>query len=844
MKRKKSSVSGSFTFQLNEIREKFEEEVREIQVLLKFFISTSKELHQFYTNLNKSITVLNNSLKTPWGYIVRQLLNEYTETNSKLESFNSSLVDGIIKPLENFKSSYESRGRRLIDKYQKLCKDIKSKRKEVEKVKQTYYKDNEHVMGLKEVSKEREKKLEEYKKNYKQRYIDFNQSIEKYKGKYKRLCKEWNENNKDKASSIKYSFHSFNNFLDNLSRNALSKDCKEVLDRLNDNMFTACFNKIPKLFDRITVEYPEYVFKSNIIQEKELAEVFPNGIKGEDLKSAQEKLNDILSDKPITKEEGTKLFTIAKTKEGIHMLCKELSKVTNRIPLKNKTSLYIISNLSSIILDQLEIANLPEISYLSVLLKIGKFILKSNNTEKKYLREDLINHSIWKHKDVWNRLIEYKTARNSNGSTSSSDSGTHSKPTNKPKKSRFSYFEFEDIIGEMGFYCVNRKIARELVIEYAQNYDISCEKVLQLLIGYESMQRFPHIQITRFKYLQKILRRKERRLDKMKMSIMKAISLGLVSTKDCYMILLVSKTWNKEFKKPILKYLLKACNFNLWRHLLYDERIVSQYKEQNKENDYNYIINMDVKRSFRDYSEEFRNSLENVLNAYASYNKDVNYCQGMNCIAGFLLTLCNDESHTFSLFSTLISKYNLSSLFKEGVPLLKSYFFQLNRLIAIYLPRLHAHFSEEKVRVEYFTLPWLLTIFTFTMQNVKEHKTPPLLLCVFNDFLMSGVSAIFKCALFLLDRFGEDLLMLNCENLMKFFNEEEFHSYFAKPKTEQEYKAKYKKYNISFELLEWLDTEYNELLKISQQVNDVSVERLFKHYIEFEGKYMEICIEY
>lgn len=46
------------------------------------------------------------------------------------------------------------------------------------------------------------------------------------------------------------------------------------------------------------------------------------------------------------------------------------------------------------------------------------------------------------------------------------------------------------------------------------------------------------------------------------------------------------------------------------------------------------IISMDVVRSYKNNPNMNSTALQNILNAYAIYNLEVGYCQGMNYIAG------------------------------------------------------------------------------------------------------------------------------------------------------------------------------------------------------------------
>lgn len=64
----------------------------------------------------------------------------------------------------------------------------------------------------------------------------------------------------------------------------------------------------------------------------------------------------------------------------------------------------------------------------------------------------------------------------------------------------------------------------------------------------------------------------------------------------------------------------------------------------------------------------------------------------------------------------VISRYSMQELFNTALPMLKLNFYQLDRLIAIILPDLHAHFKDEAINSSYFSAPYFITLFTSTLQ--------------------------------------------------------------------------------------------------------------------------------
>ena len=85
--------------------------------------------------------------------------------------------------------------------------------------------------------------------------------------------------------------------------------------------------------------------------------------------------------------------------------------------------------------------------------------------------------------------------------------------------------------------------------------------------------------------------------------------------------------------------------------------------------------------------------MRRVLYTYAVVNPALDYCQGMNFIAGFLYLFLQDEALSFAVLREVINQFDLSTLFNTELPMLKLNFYRLDRLISILLPDLHGHFK-------------------------------------------------------------------------------------------------------------------------------------------------------
>ncbi len=178
------------------------------------------------------------------------------------------------------------------------------------------------------------------------------------------------------------------------------------------------------------------------------------------------------------------------------------------------------------------------------------------------------------------------------------------------------------------------------------------------------------------------------------------------------------------------------------------------------------LIIADVHRSFAGNKAISHSAMQNVLRAYAQANRKVEYCQGMNFIVGFIYLIMQDEARTFKFFSRLIEEYKMGELFTQDVPLLKRYFYQIDRLFYIHCPELSESFRSEGVSASYFTSAWFMTLFTHSLQYSKEGSPSPVLLAIWDAFLLHGWKALFKVGLYIIKELRTNLLDAKFDDLM------------------------------------------------------------------------------
>ena len=71
-------------------------------------------------------------------------------------------------------------------------------------------------------------------------------------------------------------------------------------------------------------------------------------------------------------------------------------------------------------------------------------------------------------------------------------------------------------------------------------------------------------------------------------------------------------------------------------------------------------IDVDVNRSFNSLPKVQAKNLNKILKTYAIVNPSLDYCQGMNFIAGFLYLVFEDEALAFAVMREIIQKFKMS----------------------------------------------------------------------------------------------------------------------------------------------------------------------------------------
>ncbi len=165
-------------------------------------------------------------------------------------------------------------------------------------------------------------------------------------------------------------------------------------------------------------------------------------------------------------------------------------------------------------------------------------------------------------------------------------------------------------------------------------------------------------------------------------------------------------------------------------------------------------------------------SLRSILRAYARYQPEVGYCQGMSPVAAVFLMNANNEEDAFLMFSQFMEHYQYKKVFAEGFPKMRQWLTELRPLIYHYMPKLWERLERENVPLELYADKWLIT--------ALSHNFPHRYLLRVWDLMFLGGSPkiILKACLAVLKTAESRLMTMHFEGIMHMLQRD-----FAKPET-------------------------------------------------------------
>jgi hypothetical protein len=172
-----------------------------------------------------------------------------------------------------------------------------------------------------------------------------------------------------------------------------------------------------------------------------------------------------------------------------------------------------------------------------------------------------------------------------------------------------------------------------------------------------------------------------------------------------------------------------------------------------------------------------QDGLFGVCKAYALYDEQVGYAQGMNFIAMPLLFNMPEEE-AFSLMVKLMYNYGLREMFLPDMVGLHLHLYQFERLLEDMEPALYCHLHRRGVSPQLYATQWFLTLFAYRFPL-------QLVLRIYDLILSEGLEgAILKFGITLMQKNKESLMgMKDMSQLTTFLKEKLFDVYIDKTPT-------------------------------------------------------------
>ena len=180
-----------------------------------------------------------------------------------------------------------------------------------------------------------------------------------------------------------------------------------------------------------------------------------------------------------------------------------------------------------------------------------------------------------------------------------------------------------------------------------------------------------------------------------------------------------NKNNKDKYKNKIKSSLLKFSSLSEISKILLDKK----YKDLLFENNciYDEQIKKDLTRtlpgniSFQ-YGNENYNKLYHLLTAYANYNKNIGYAQGLNFLAASSIFIFEKEMDEFLFLDALIQKFNLENIIGLSNNL-SIKLEEISNCLNKFFPKIKKYLESMNLNYEFFLAGWVLTLFSNSINN-------------------------------------------------------------------------------------------------------------------------------
>ena len=326
--------------------------------------------------------------------------------------------------------------------------------------------------------------------------------------------------------------------------------------------------------------------------------------------------------------------------------------------------------------------------------------------------------------------------------------------------------------------------------------------------------------------------------EKSKFILLKNIFVFLNNNEKIKLIVLNKKLKN-DMSKKIYKHILKRKNtsvkthIEIWKIFLnfkklkeINKNMYSNFKKeiespdtQEKYQKIFKVIDSDINRTeFIHTKEKGLIAISNILKSLQLYNIESNYCQGMNYMASYIYQNTLNEDDSFYIILGLFTTKKFATLFQKGMSKLKTYFALMDKLIYLFIPKIHFHFKNNQIIPDFFLSPYFITLFTHIYPYIQE-KNNIFILRVWDEFIINGWKSIFEVILTLIKIKEKNILSLEGDELVDYLVNKINKDEIFRNKNYEKFEETKKGFVVPNELISYIEEEIKLGMKIKKKLN-------------------------
>ena len=189
---------------------------------------------------------------------------------------------------------------------------------------------------------------------------------------------------------------------------------------------------------------------------------------------------------------------------------------------------------------------------------------------------------------------------------------------------------------------------------------------------------------------------------------------------------IAGKKSNKNFCMKVIHSIYKYSSKKL--KVRSSINLTNKYNQYKFKSIYSENIIKDISRTFPNENYLKKNTknyykLYNILTSYSNFNKNIGYAQGLNFLCASSLFLFDTEEQIFLFLDCLINKFDLEDYYSIKNKNLSKKYRNFSFLLKKYCPGVINYFELKEINHDFFSIKWLLTLFSNSMKRKFLFKT-------------------------------------------------------------------------------------------------------------------------